>query len=591
MSDETAVLPEPLVPFPEVFARRVARAPDAVAFTEVTARGRILEDTTFTLGDVAAAAARAATCLRARGVAPGDRVVLCVERPDAFLAFLLGAHRIGAVPVPLPSLGDLDTPAAFRERVRAVCEDCTPSALVLEEPDRARRALDAPLDGAHVIDAAEPDARVPADDAPAHRATPDEIAFLQYTSGSTGRPKGVIVTHGNLTANFHAIVSGAGFGPGERSLSWLPLHHDMGLVGGFLLGLYAGFGVFVMRPRAFLFRPDAWLRAMTRARATFTVAPNFAYSLVAKRLPDSALADIDLSSLRLAFNGAEPIDRPTVDAFVARLAPHGFRPEAMYPVYGLAECTLAVAFPRPGDGARYETIDRDALYGAARSETVEDASRGLAVVSVGRAVPKHTVTILAVDRDAPLGEREVGEIAVAGPSVSPGYFGHPPREGAHLRTGDLGYLADGELRVVDRLKDLVIVRGRNYAPTDIERAIARVPGLTRGAIVAFAEASEDGTEGVVIVAALDPSSLRTIAQIKEDVRQVLLQVFTLVPRDVRVVAPGTIPKTTSGKVRRRACRDLYVAGELHEIDGLAARASAVAARLRTRVGVMIRERG
>ena len=594
MSDSSiAFLPDPSRTFPEVFAAYARDVPDAVVFTEVVARGRALEDVPHTFASIDARTDGAERALRTLEVGYGDRVVLCIERPDRFFVWFLAAERIGAVPVPLPCLGQLDAPVAFRERVQAVCADSTPRVIVLDDAESETLAREAFSREAVVISAEDPAAsdttRTP-DVLFAHVPKMSDMAFLQYTSGSTGRPKGVVVTHGNLVANFRAIAGGAGFGPEERSLSWLPLYHDMGLIGGFLLGIYMHTAVFTMRPRCFLYRPDSWLRAMTRHRATFTVAPNFAYSLVGRKLPESALRDVDLSSLRLAFNGAEPIDRATVETFVTRLSKHGLRPTAMYPVYGLAECTLAVAFPVPGSLPSYDHIDRDALEARSVGVATDDEAHALTVMSVGHSVPDHRVHIVALDSDRPLADREIGEIVFTGPSVSPGYFGQPQSDSGSVRTGDLGYLVNGALHVVDRIKDLVILRGRNYAPSDLERTIARVSGLTRGSIVTFSVPGDDGTERLVVVAALDPTSMRSVAQMTLDVKHALAESFTITNAEVRVVAPGSIPKTSSGKVMRRACRAQYLDGTLREVDGVVMRAGFVADRMRTRIGAMLTER-
>ncbi len=295
-----------------------------------------------------------------------------------------------------------------------------------------------------------------------------ETAFIQYTSGSTAAPKGVIVTHGNLVANMRASAEVAGLGPADRSVSWLPLYHDMGLIGGMLLGVYLGAGTFVMRSRSFLGRPDSWLRAISRFKATFACAPNFAYNMLARRLSERALAGLDLSSWRLAFNGAEPIDRVTVNEFARRLAPAGLPLESMYPVYGMAECTLAISLPTPGAPVRLDFVDRALLSSTGRaSQTSPDSPSAACFTGVGRALPAHRVRIVEPGSRTELPERHLGEIVVSGPSVTPGYFRNdgrcaPSRE--ELQTGDLGYVADGELYVVDRIKDILILGGRKCRP-------------------------------------------------------------------------------------------------------------------------------
>jgi acyl-CoA synthetase (AMP-forming)/AMP-acid ligase II len=572
-------LPDARLTLLEAIAQHRDASPDRTAMTAVRRAGTALAEHPVTFAELDARAREAAAELERAGVDRGDRVILAVQRPERFLAYFLGASGLGAIPVPLPPLLAHEMPRVFTERLTSVVADCQPALAVVDAP-RALEAVGEAL-GVPGIDAAAPSSAPPSARF-AWRAERADVAFLQYTSGSTGQPKGVIVTHENLVANFRAIAGGAEFGPDERCVSWLPLFHDMGIVGGLLLGLYMRTEAFILEPEHFMLRPVAWLEAMTKYRATFTVAPNFAYSLVARRLSDRALAGVDLSALRLAFDGAEPIDRPTVEAFVRRLAGFGFHPEAFYPVYGLAECTLAAAFPKPGSGARFRRVDRARLIegGVAAADEAGEACH----VSVGRAVPSMTLFVAAPGSDAPLGDGVVGEVVVRGPSVSPGYWGRPPRESALVRTGDLGYLVDGELYLVDRLKDLIILGGRNFAPSDLEQTAARVAGVTRGAIAAFGVPGEDGTEVLCVVAALTPKSLRPASQITDEIRKTVTASFGVTPKDVVLVRAGAMPKTSSGKVRRRTCRAMYLEGKLDVVDGLGARLGMQVQHLKRQVG-------
>jgi acyl-CoA synthetase (AMP-forming)/AMP-acid ligase II len=462
---------------------------------------------------------------------------------------------------------DFQARGAFRDRIESVFVDCEPRAMVFDSKQESQM-LDPDLAAkTRVIDGSEADqATTPDGDAPLPfrlDRSPEEIAFLQYTSGSTGSPKGVVVTHGNLIANLRSMVRAADLRPTERSFNWLPLYHDMGLIGGLLLALYAGGESFVMPTKVFVGRPDSWLRAMTAFKATFACAPNFAYSMLARRLPDGALAGLDLSSWRVAFNGAEPIDRATIDDFVRRFASVGFPAGTMFPVYGMAECTLAVAFPPPGRPSHYDFVDREGLSRDRRAESIaEGAASAICFVSVGRSIPDLRVRILEPDADVELEERHVGEVAVSGPSVTPYYFRKdgrysPPRQ--ELRTGDLGYLADGELYVVDRLKDLLIVAGRNIVPSDVERVVAGIPGTRSGSIIAFAVRGSTGTDEICLVVGAEQESLQDDG-LRETIRKVVYQHFAVSTKDVVLVTPKAIPKTSSGKVRRAACRDQYQQG-------------------------------
>jgi acyl-CoA synthetase (AMP-forming)/AMP-acid ligase II len=289
--------------------------------------------------------------------------------------------------------------------------------------------------------------------------------------------------------------------------------------------------------------------------------------LCARKIPDKQLARIDLSRLRLAYVGAEPVDAATLDAFVARFAAHGLSPAAMYPVYGLAEATLAVAFPVPGAPPRFDTVDRGRLAAAGIAVPVSPSEPGaLTFVSVGQALPRHRVAIVSADSGERLGERRVGELVVEGDSVTPGYFGEagsPARRA--LATGDLAYHADGEIYVVDRIKDLVIVAGQNYAPSDIEGVVAGVDGVRRGRVVAFSAPGGGGTEELHVVAEASPDSWRPPAEVEAAVRRRVRHDVGVSVSTVTIVAPGTLERTSSGKLKRRACAEAHRAGTLRPV--------------------------
>jgi len=558
----TAFLPDAGLTFPAVLGERISRCSEEPAFFDAVVGKDGIRAAPHSLGEIHTAARRAAFALETANVRAGDRVLLCVGSTASFLSFLLGAQAIGAIPVPLPCPADFRARSAFRERITSVSADCEPRAIVMdsirETESFAELAIDVPAIGSSeqlVVDAPT------VSSFSLHRSF-HEIAFIQYTSGSTGSPKGVVVTHYNLVANMRAISEAAGFGPGERSFNWLPLYHDMGLVGGFLIGLYIGIPTFVMPPRIFVGKPDSWLRCMSEFRATFACAPNFAYNMLARRCPDSALAGLDLSNWRLAFNGAEPIDRATVEDFMNRFASVGLSAGTMFPVYGMAECTLAAAFPPPRALPRYDFVDRHAIARERRATVAEEGSpSALCCTSVGRALPGHSIRIVEPQGTKELAERHVGEVVVEGPSITPFYFqkhGPSQRQRAELRTGDLGYVADGHLYIVDRLKDLLIIGGRNIVPSDVERVAARVAGVRYGAVVAFAKPGPAGTDELYVVAGVESKADRAL--VDRQIRTAVLEYFGIVPKDVMLVKPSAIPKTSSGKVRRVACREMYDTG-------------------------------
>ncbi|MCL2451029.1 MAG: AMP-binding protein [Polyangiaceae bacterium] len=543
---------------PALFAARASATPHAPAFFVVSFHGHQSTATAHSWANVERAARRAASALAGAGVVRGDRVVLSVSEAPEFLAFFLGAQGLGAIPVPLPSVADVRARDAFRARVDSVVRDCSPAAIVVDGP------ADALPDGhgSRVVSAAAANADPGDGPVPASftfQRSPREIAFIQYTSGSTCAPKGVLVTHANLMANLRSIAAAADLGPGDVGFNWLPLYHDMGLIGGLLFGLYCG-GNYVMSTRAFIGAPGLWLRAMSDYKATFAAAPNFAFSLLAKHVRDEAIVGLDLSHWRRAFNGSEPIDRATVDAFVTRFRPAGFRAETMCPVYGLAEATLAVAFTAPDSAPRYDFVQRYALMREGRARPAEPDERGtVCFVGAGRAVPDTRVKIVDPSSGAELPERRVGEVVVLGPSVTLGYYGRDQVAQRELRTGDLGYLADGELFIVDRLKDLLIISGRNIIPSDVERTVARVAGVRYGAVVAFATRGSEGTDELIVVAGATPRALRD-PRTHDEIKSIVYQHFQVMPRAVALVPPSMVPRTSSGKLQRSACRALYESG-------------------------------
>lgn len=567
-----------------VLREQLASMPDRPVCHRIVRQPRGLLAELLTVAALVDRAGRVAATLRATGVGEDDRVILSFSDPHEFLVAFVGVLMAGAGAVPLPSTAEVGAPLAFAARVRTVCLDCAPSAAIVESADRFGAVMGAVPAGLKVLELRAMEQATDGmalENAPANRT-----AFIQYTSGSTGTPKGVVVTQGNLLANCRAIRDATGYSRADRMVSWLPLHHDMGLVGGLLTSIYCAAETWLLPPMQFLARPVVWLEAITTFGATLTVGPTFAYALCARRIPDKQLAGVRLSTLRLAYIGAEPIHPATVDAFTRRFGAYGLSPQALYPVYGLAEATLAVTFPAPGNAIRYDHVDRRRLAGEGVAHRVApgepDAVR---FVSVGRPLPGVQVDVVSPESGVPVPERRLGEIVVTGASVSPGYFataGFEPRE--RLHTGDLAYVADGEVYVVDRLKDLVVIAGQNYAPSDIENAAADVVGLRRGRLVAFSLPGDVGTEALYVVAEVSPDSWRAPREIEDDVKRRVREGIGLSPADVVLVPPGTLERTSSGKIKRRACVEAFRDGGLarlrHWPDVLASRV----ARRRDRLG-------
>ena len=526
---------------------RAQRTPDRVGYTFVSEPKGALS-----YGALHARAAAIAARLLAVA-APGDRVVLLIPPGPDYVAGFFGCLYAGIIAVPAyPPLDERQVP-----RLVSVIANARPSLVLtdsaLAAPTRqllARHTAGAALQVLAVDEAdGPPPLRVP----PGIR--PDDVAFLQYTSGSAGDPKGVVVSHGNLLDNSEAIRILFGHDEHSQGVIWLPPYHDMGLIGGILQPLYAGFPVALMSPLDFLARPASWLAAVGEHRATTSGGPNFAFDLCVAKVTEEQCARLDLSSWTLAFCGAEPVRAASLKRFADRFAPYGFSAGALFPCYGLAESTLIVTGGRKGAGVR----TRDG------------------VVSCGAAIPGHRLTVRAPGGGEPLLDGETGEVCVSGPSVSRGYWDSPQEscetfasdsENGHtLRTGDLGFLRGGELYVTGRAKDLIIVRGRNLAAVDVEFAAAGAHPLIRpGCVAAF---GADGAEGeqVVVVAELRTYTDVPAADIRAAIQSALAAHFGVTAGRILLVRRGTVLKTPSGKIRRAECRRRYQAGELASIGG------------------------
>ncbi|WP_410674300.1 fatty acyl-AMP ligase [Amycolatopsis sp. cmx-4-68] len=499
-------------------------------------------------------------------VRPGDRVaVLCPQGPDYVVGFL-AAITAGAIAVPLfdPGL------PGHAGRLTAVLADCAPAAVVTTTAAQAavEEFVDVPVVAA--------DRPGPARSGPAPEAAPDDVAYLQYTSGSTRSPAGVVLTHANVLANVAQAVHGLGLDPETATMvSWLPLFHDMGLVLGLVTPLALGLRSVLMDPLAFIERPVRWLELLGDHAGSWSAAPNFAFHYCASRVREEDRARLRLDRVAAIINGAEPINPDVLDRFHTAFAAAGYRPEKTRPAYGLAEATVFVT-TGPAAAPRVTTFDRDALA----TGTARPAADGIRLVACGTPAGQH---VALVDSETAVArpDGEVGEIWVHGPNVGEGYWEKPLDstetfgarlagdhdglpEGPWLRTGDLGVRHDGELHIAGRIKDLIIVDGRNHYPQDVEATAASAdPAIRPGSVAAFAVAGAD-TEAVVVVAEhrghddLTEPAERALATA---VRRLVSDAHGLALRDVLLVPPGRVPRTSSGKIARGACRDRYLAGD------------------------------
>jgi len=545
---------------------------------------------TLTFGELYAAAQRCAAELARRGVPAGGRVALMLRTSRAFFVSYAGILLAGAIPVPIYPPFRADRIEEYAARQSAILKNAGVCLLLTFRQAEAVARLLKPrvksltevADAEKLIDAADK-APPPSPGAlPLHlsgsRARKgSDIALLQYTSGSTGDPKGVVLTHENLLANIRAIGEAVELGPGDVGVSWLPLYHDMGLIGAWLTLLHFGVPLAVMSPLAFLTRPERWLKAFQKYGGTISAAPNFAYELCVRKIANKDIQGLDLSNWRAALNGAEPVNPETLDRFAERFAPYGFRREAQLPVYGLAEAALAVTVPPLNRGPLIERIEREAFTAEGRAVPArENDTTAIAFVSSGKPIVRHEVRIVDAGGKE-VSDRTEGFLWFRGASATSGYYqnaeatenlfpmGTAASDGkyAWVNSGDRAYRADGEIYVTGRVKDIIIKGGRNLYPHEVEELAARAEGIRKGCIVAFGLKDEkSGTEKLIVVAESREREASRRAAIVAAVTEQVSQGLGLPPDRVELLPPGSIPKTSSGKLRREETKQLYLAGKL-----------------------------
>ncbi|MFF2370997.1 fatty acyl-AMP ligase [Agromyces sp. NPDC058110] len=510
-----------------------------------------------------------AATLTARGYAAGEVVILAFDPGLAFIRALYAVFYAGLVASPVP-VSAMRQPGAALGRMEAIIADSGSRLVLTDGTALAAIGLgpgDAPA-GAQVAQvttlAGEAD--------PASWAPPpigaDALALLQYTSGSTGTPKGVMVSHGNLVANESAITAAVGITSASRTMGWLPHYHDMGLVGQLLQPISVGADSVLTSPSQFLRRPLLWLRLITEYRSTHTVGPDFAYGLCTRLVTDEQLATLDLSSLEGVITGAEPVRSSTLAAFAERFAAAGFDGRAFIPAYGMAETTLLVTASVRDEAVDPIRVDADGVEAGELRDPVGDG-RAVELVSCGPPAGGHEIAIMDTASGLRAGEGSIGEILVRGPSVAQGYWRRPdesaqvfdaalvgePDARRYLRTGDLGALVDGELVITGRIKDLIIIRGRNLYPQDLETTAEGF--LPSGCLSAAFEGL--GTQPAVgLVAEVDAArvSADELERLAEEVRRRVVDEYTLPELGIAFIRKGTLPRTTSGKVQRALTRSL-----------------------------------
>ena len=497
------------------------------------------------------------------GVKAGDRVLLVLPTGIEFVQLFFAIQLLGAVAVPAYPPAGLRMRAGL-DRLAHIADHAGTRLCITDA--RIKRVMgNLALSSKSIENIVAHEEMNPGEDTDAKfRAKGADPSFIQYTSGSTGNPKGVLLSHKNLVSNIEAIGQALQINRNDVMVSWCPLYHDMGLIGGLLMPIYWRIPLVLMSPVSFLTRPSRWLWAMHDYRGSLSPSPNFGYGMAVSRIKPEEREGLDLSSWRLAMNGAEPVNYRTVVDFCQTYEPYGFKANAFLPVYGLAEGTLAAAFPRLGADVRYEVVDRQEL---ANGRAVLASGKGsMAVVGCGTRMPGHDIVIVDEHGEV-LPEREVGHVVIMGDSVMVGYYKDEAATKAVIHdgwlwTGDLGYFADEQLFVTGRAKDLIIVRGRNIYAEDIERVAERVDGVRPSGVVAFGVYDEEEKRDRVILVCETKVADDAKEKLIEATRTKVAEFCDVHLDEIVLAVPGTIPKTSSGKRQRSKCREQYLRGEL-----------------------------
>jgi 1-acyl-sn-glycerol-3-phosphate acyltransferase len=513
-------------------------------------------------------AARVATGLWQQGVRQGDRVALMLPTGNSYFFSFFGILMAGSIPVPIyPPTRPSQLEEHLRRHGRILQNAGVRLLITVPEASGVARLLRTQVPSLqHIVEWAELDNAKGAPPSPAGSA--QDIAFLQYTSGSTGDPKGVVLTHSHLLANIRAMGEAIEVTPNDVFVSWLPLYHDMGLIGAWLGSLYFGLPLVVMSPLQFLARPSRWLWAIHRHRGTLSASPNFGYELCLNKVTEEEIEGLDLSAWRCAFNGAEPVSATTLRRFGKRFAAYGLSRQTLSPVYGLAEAAVGLAFPPPGRGPLIDRVRREhfMVSGEALAAPKDDPDP-LDIVACGRALPGYRVQVVD-ETGSPLPERREGRLEFRGPSATSGYFNNPEASerlfrGGWLDTGDRAYIADGDIYITGRIKEMIIRGGRNIYPYEVEEAIGALPGIRKGCVAVFpCDDADTGTERLIVIAESRERDAERLQALQRTVRQQVTDLLGLPPDDVVVAPPHTVLKTSSGKLRRGTMRSLYAQGRL-----------------------------
>ncbi|WP_188747189.1 AMP-binding protein [Marinobacterium zhoushanense] len=566
--ERTEGLPSQADSLVEVLAWHVERHPDRPHIHFYNDQGSSPD---LTYGELWQGAACVAAGLRQHGLAAGQTVALMLPTGRDYFVSFFGILMTGAIPVPIyPPM----RPSQLEDhlvRQASILDNCQAKLLIAPvEATALCQLLKAQVPTLLAVVTTATLERVTQGGTPiAEPVIPqrDDIALLQYTSGSTGRPKGVILSHANLLANIRTAGKAIDATSRDVFVSWLPLYHDMGLIGAWLGSLYHAALLVSLPPEAFLGRPARWLQALSRHGGTLSAAPNFAYELCLNKVPDSLLAELDLSRWRLAMNGAETINASTLRTFQRRFARCGLNAKAIYPVYGLAESSVALVFPTPGSEPRIDRVQRGPLMRDGQALPAADSdTEAFEFVGCGQALPAHRIRICD-EGGRELPERHQGRLQFQGPSACSGYYRNASAtarlfDGDWLDSGDLGYLAEGGLYITGRSKDLIIRSGRNLYPEELESAVGAIDGFRRGRVAAFGVCDQaGGTERLIVMAETRSDNDGEREHLRREAAGAVSRLIGEPPDEVVLIPPGVLLKTSSGKLRRSDCRERYSRGD------------------------------
>jgi len=505
--------------------------------------------------------------LRNKGVLPGQSVALMLPTGKEFLFSFFGILMAGAVAVPIyPPFRLAQIEEHIKRQINILENSETVVMISAQEAKKVGQYLKARLP--NIKDVYTFDELQISREAAVIKRSPEDTAFMQYTSGSTGNPKGVVLTHANLLANIRAMGKALHVKADDVFVSWLPLYHDMGLIGAFLGSLYHGFPLVLMPPLSFIARPYRWLQAISRHQASFSAGPNFAYEISTSKIRDEDISNIDLSSLRVLCNGAEPIYYKTMQKFIERFKKYRLNPQAMAPVYGLAESSVGLCFPPIGRGPKIDIVDIENLHKKNRATPVDsDNQNATHIVACGYPLAEHEIRIVD-HKQRELVDREIGLLQFRGPSTTQGYYRNAEANAglfcdSWLNSGDYAYIVEGEVYITGRQKDLIIRAGRNIYPYELEQAIGEIEGIRMGNVAVFASNDlEKGTEKLVVLAESRVRDTLKREQIQQQINEITVALAHL-PADEIILAPlRTVLKTSSGKIRRNECRALYESGHI-----------------------------